>query len=79
MERITSGEAVRCLVAKSGKSQRAIAGELGRSPTYLSNYLTGGHVPQLDTLAAIACACGHSVALLPGGVDIPPGAIVIDS
>ena len=50
--------AIRRIILTSGKTQRGIAGELKRSPTFLSNYLTRGACPSINLGAEIAKACG---------------------
>ena len=73
-----SKQAFRVIVDASGKSRRALARELGRSEGFISSMLSGGRAPGSDLLAAIARACGYTLALVPHGSTLPSGSIVLD-
>ena len=57
-------DAMRRTISTSGKSNRDIAREMGKSPTYLSSTLTRGSIPSIATAATIADACGYDLALV---------------
>lgn len=52
---------LRQMIEESGKSQRLISVEIGRHPTYIASLLHEGSMPQIDTFASIAKACGCEV------------------
>jgi len=52
---------LRALIAQSGKSNKAIAAEVGITPTTLGNYRSGATVPGDDTLAKIFDALGMTL------------------
>lgn len=58
-----SVQAVRHIVDKSDKSQRALADELGRAPAFVSSMLTRNTDPRLSTFASLAGACGYDLVL----------------
>ena len=57
-------EALRLLIAHSGRSGRALAADLGHAPTWTSVATQSGRVPRLDTLADVADVAGVDVALV---------------
>ena len=69
--------AILCMIKQAKKSKRGISLELGKSPTWLSATLARPGSSEATTVAAIADACGYSLALVPPS-DVPPSAIVID-
>lgn len=71
-------QALRSLVDNSGKSQRAISRELGKTDNYVSALFSMGRAPGSDLMAAIAQACGYTLALVPHGSTLPDGSIVLD-
>lgn len=74
-------EALRAVIGVSGKSARAISLDMKRSETFVSSSLNQAERMNADmnasTVAGIANACGHVLALIPAG-NVPDGAIVID-
>ena len=54
-------EALQQMVRQSGKSQRLISQEIGRTSTYISSLLHDGANPQIDTFVSIAKACNCQV------------------
>lgn len=52
---------LRAMVEHSGKSKADISRAMGRSDNYIGVTLAKGTVPQADTLARIAKACGYKV------------------
>ncbi len=56
-------EVMRALVDTYPEGQRALSRKLGRSPGWFSPTLTRGSVPRLDTVAAVADACGYEVVV----------------
>lgn len=71
-------QALRSLVDNSGKSQRAISRELGKTDNYVSALFSMGRAPGSDLMAAIAQACGYTLALVPHSSALPSGSIVLD-
>ena len=63
-------EAIERMCEEAGKSQRAVSAEIGRAPTFLSTTLHKGSGPKVDTMAAIARACGFELVLRGHGVTI---------
>lgn len=55
------------------KSQRTVSKEIGRNPTFLGTTLSKGSIPRVDTMAAIAKACGFELLLRGHGVTIELG------
>lgn len=66
-------EALQQMVRQSGKSQRLISEEIGRTPTYVSSLLHDGSNPQIDTFVTIAKACGCKVI-----VEFPKHKVELD-
>lgn len=62
---ITSRETIRLLLDKSGKSAYRLSLDLGKSRNYVINAV--GKDPKLSTVAAVASATGHEVAILDAG------------
>lgn len=60
-----SMDAMRALVAASGKPTRQLSEALGRSPNFFSACLSQGRHPGADLLAELAEACGYSLQLVP--------------
>lgn len=63
-------EAIERMCQEAGKSQRTVSTEIGRAPTFLSTTLHKGSVPRVDTMSAIADACGFELVLRGHGVTI---------
>ena len=61
---------------RSGVPMYKIGRALGKTDSYVSNGMARGSSPRCDTMAKMAEACGHSLALVPGG-DLPDSALVI--
>ena len=57
-------QAIRQIINASGKSIRQAAGDMGKSPTYLSSFLTRGSIPKADTLATLANVCEYDLCLI---------------
>lgn len=66
-------DAIRHMVSHSGKSSHAVCREMGRDKSYIATTLTRGSVPNVDTLAMIAGACGYSVVATGHGETIGVG------
>ena len=62
---MTTLDALRDMLAKSGLTAYGAAKALGKSHTYVSNLFTRGTVPNADRLALIASACDYDLALIP--------------
>ena len=60
-------EVMRALADTYPDGQRALSRKLGRSPGWFSSTLTRGSVPRLDTVAAVADACGYEVVVREKG------------
>lgn len=78
---VKAQDAVRKALETSGMSQSGASKAIGKTRNYVNAVVsqadaTGGTLG-CDTVAAIAGACGYSLALLPAGTEAP-GAIVID-
>lgn len=58
-----AADILRHMVAKSGKSYRQIAREIGRSDSFVSATIAQGSRPRMDTFASIAEVCGYQVVL----------------
>lgn len=56
-------DATKYVIQASGRSMRALAVEMGKSPMYLAGVTSRGSVPKLDTFADIARACGYELIL----------------
>ena len=56
-------EAVRHMCETSGQKIAEVSKAIGRSRAFLSNMLTRGNNPRIDTLIEIARACGYRVVL----------------
>lgn len=56
-------QALRLLIAHSGRSGRAVSVDLGHVPTWASVSTQPGRVPKLDTLADVADVAGVDVVL----------------
>ena len=70
--------AMRHIVKNSGKAKAAISRELGKSDNYINAMHVMQRSPGSDVLAAIAQACGYTLALVPHGSALPSGSIVLD-
>lgn len=74
-------EAVRKIIANSGKSQAGVSKAMGKTRNYVNAIVTQadstGGTLGCETLAGIASACGYSLAVMPAG-DVPSSALVID-
>ena len=66
-------EAIEKMCEMAGKSQRTVSKEIGRAPTFVGSSLHKGSVPRVDTMAAIARACGFELVLRGHGVTIELG------
>ena len=62
---MNASEAMRHMIAASGKSGRQVSREIGRSDTFISASLAQGTCPRVDTLAKIAHACGYRIVAVP--------------
>ena len=56
-------EAIRHMCDTSGQKIAEVSKAIGRSRAFLSNMLTRGNNPRIDTLIEIARACGYRVVL----------------
>lgn len=56
-----------------GKTQTALAQEIGVSPSAITKYLERSTKPTHDTLVRIALVCGTSVYYLLTGLDVDEG------
>ena len=56
-------EAIRHMCESSGQKIAEVSKAIGRSRAFLSNMLTRGNNPRIDTLISIARACGYKVVL----------------
>lgn len=65
-----ANEAIKLMVASTGKSMRTISGELGMRHTYVKDLTRKPSVPRADTLARIADACGFDLVLVPRNGDV---------
>ena len=65
-----SREAIEKMCAEAGKSQRQVSADIGRNPTFLSTTFRKGSTPRVDTMSAIARACGFELVLRGHGVTI---------
>ena len=70
---------IRALVERSGMSYRAMSAALGKSPNWAGVTAQRGRVPKLDTVAAVADACGYDVDIIEretgeelGRIEPPP-------
>ena len=66
-------QAIDTMCDASGKSQRTVSTEIGKSPTFIGTTLSKGSVPRIDTMAAIARACGFELVLRGHGLTIELG------
>lgn len=58
-----STQALRRMVDMSGKPQRVISADAGKSAGFVQSYLATKRRPSADLLATIARACGYSLVL----------------
>lgn len=58
---------IKYLIARSGKSYRAVSAELGRSPNWAGVTARPGRDPKLSTVADVADAAGVDVVLIDRG------------
>lgn len=74
-------EAIAALIERDGSSRRAVSERMGRSPSFITATESQARRKAGDahagTLAALAKACGHELAIVPRD-DLPPSALVID-
>ena len=56
-------EAIRHMCEASGQKIAEVSKAIGRTRAFLSNMLTRGNNPRIDTLIEIADACGYKVVL----------------
>jgi IS30 family transposase len=56
-------EALKRMVALSGKSNREISRDLGRAESFVSATLARGARPRIDTYARMAEVCGYELVL----------------
>lgn len=56
-------EAIRHMCEASGQKIAEVSKAIGRFRAFLSNMLTRGNNPRMDTLISIADACGYKVVL----------------
>ena len=66
-------QALRHMVKASGKPQRAISTDIGRSEGFVQSYLATGRVPSADLMATLAHACGYSLGLVGHGETLTIG------
>lgn len=59
--------AIRRIVHLSGKSQRQVSEDMGRSPNFVSAVLTQKRTPSTDLMAEIAEVCGYELQLVKKG------------
>ena len=77
-EILNAKQAFRTIADASGLSRRALSAALGKTDNYISALLSQGRAPGSDLMAAIAQACGYTLALIPHGSTLPRGSIVLD-
>lgn len=63
--------AIKTLLERSDMSGRELSRKLGRAETFISTTIGRKSVPQADTLAEIARACGGRLVIRGLGEDIP--------
>ena len=56
-------DAIRHMCDTSGQRIAEVSKAIGRSRAFLSNMLTRGNNPRIDTLISIAQTCGYEVVL----------------
>ena len=56
-------DAIRRMCETSGQGITEVSRAIGRTRAFLSNMLTRGNNPRIDTLINIAQACGYKVVL----------------
>lgn len=56
-------DAVRWLVADSGKTARSVSYEMGRTANFVTNTIQRSSAPRLDTFAHLAEVCGYELVL----------------
>ena len=68
-------KAIREMIEASGMTHRQIASRMGRYDAYVSQLVSRGTEPRVDTLASVASACGYRLELVPldGGASITIG------
>lgn len=57
-------QAMRIMQKASGKTGVQVSADIGRSRTYFGAITSAAKPPQVDTLAAIADACGYDLQLV---------------
>ena len=67
--------AIREMIEASGLTHRQIASRMGRYDAYVSQLVSRGTEPRVDTLASVARSCGYRLQLVPldGGASITIG------
>ena len=63
-------EAVPHMVAKSGKTAKAISLEMGLTKNFITNTTARKSAPRLDTFAHIAKVCGYELVLRGHGEEV---------
>jgi hypothetical protein len=63
-------EAVPHMVAKSGKTAKAVSLEMGLTKNFITNTTARKSAPRLDTFARIAAVCGYEVILRGNGEEV---------
>lgn len=66
-KRIWLSEELRNIVTRSGLQQKAIAQQIGVSPSALCNAINGKHDIGFDFLCRIVDVCGYEIAIKPKG------------
>lgn len=59
-----TSDAIREMIARSGKSARALSAEMGKSPSYLGTTLAKGSDVSAANLARLADRCGYELVLM---------------
>ena len=62
--------ALRHVVSMSGKTAAAVSQEMGLTRNFVTNTISRGSAPRLDTFARIASACGYEVVLRGYGEEV---------
>lgn len=70
-------EAVKAAAKSKGISLNKLSRELGKADSYIATAISRNSDPAAKNLAAMAAACGYTLALVPNG-ELPSDALVID-
>jgi hypothetical protein len=76
VEELTGPEAVGRLVRDDRRDGQQVSAALGKSRSWVSVTKLKGDV-MASTLAAVARECGHVLAVVPEGADLPEGSFAI--